>query len=285
MGARVTLIEKSERLGGTLRFAGLAYEPNERILNWLKREVEEADIDVRLSTDATPDLIKSLAPAHVIVATGALRGMPDIPGGDLPHVFSGDDMRKMMFGETSPELARKTSLFTRLATKVGAATGASANLDLVRKATHAWMPLGDRVVIIGGELVGIELAEFLHERGRNVTVIDDAPRFGKGLTLVRRMRILAELAEHGVALKPGARDIAITADAVTYADATGQHAVAADTVIIAKGATGDLTLAHALKAAGLAVSAIGDAGGVGYIEGAMRGAADAVAVLTSVRTK
>ena len=281
-GHRVTLIERAERLGGTLRFAGLAYEPNERIFDWLRREVEMSGAAVRLGTEATPELLHELGPDHVIVATGAVRGMPAIPGGDLPHVFSGEDMRAMMFGEMSEPLKRKTSLFTRLATKVGAATGATANLDLVRKATHAWMPLGARIVIIGGELVGIELAEFLHERGRKVTVIDDAPRFGKGLTLVRRMRILAELAEHGVALVPGATDIAIQRDAVTYTDASGatQH-VPANHVIVAKGASGDLALADALRAAGFRVHAIGDATGVGYIEGAMRGAADAVAAIVA----
>ena len=281
-GHKVTLIERSERLGGTLRFAGLAYEPNERVLDWLRREVEISCADVRLGTEATPELLRGLAPDHVIVATGALHRIPDIPGNDLPHVFSGDDMRAMMFGESSEGLKRKTSLFTRLATKVGAATGATANLELVRKATRAWMPLGARIVIVGGELVGIELAEFLHERGRKVTVIDDAPRFGKGLTLVRRMRILSELAEHGVALVPGAAGIAITRDAVTYADAAGQaHSVPADHVIAAKGASGDLALADALRAAGFRVHAIGDAAGVGYIEGAMRGAADAVAAIVA----
>ena len=281
-GHRVTLIERAERLGGTLRFASLAYEPNERVLDWLRREVEMSGADVKLGTEATPDLLRELAPDHIIVATGAQRGMPDIPGHDLPHVFSGDDMRAMMFGETSEALKRKTSLFTRLATKVGAATGASANLDLVRKATHAWMPLGARIVIVGGELVGIELAEFLHERGRQVTVIDDAPRFGKGLTLVRRMRILSELAEHCVALVPGAADIVITRGAVTYTDAAGQaQSVPADHVIVAKGARGDLALADALRAAGFTVHAIGDATGVGYIEGAMRGAADAVAAIVA----
>jgi len=276
-GWKVTLIERAERLGGTVRFAGLAYEPNERLLDWLTREVEESGADVRLGTEASPDLIASLKPDHVIVATGALRGMPEIPGNDLPHVFSGDDMRKMMFGETSDALKRKTSLFTRLATRVGAATGATANLDLVRKATHAWMPLGSRVAIIGGELVGIELAEFLHERGRSVTVIEPAPRLGKGLTLVRRMRILSELAEHGVDLRGGAQDIAIGKDAVTFTDQSGNaQSVPADTVIVAMGATGDLSLADSLRAAGHAVTAIGDAGGVGYIEGAMRGAYEAV---------
>ena len=279
-GHRVTLIERSPRLGGTVRFAGLAYEPNERLLNWLVREVEGSGADIRLNTAATPELVKGLQPDHVIVATGALRGMPDIPGNDLPHVFSGDDLRKLMFGETSPDLKRKTGLFTRLATKVGAATGATANLDIVRKATHAWMPLGKRVVIIGGELVGIELAEFLHERGREVTVIEDAPRLGKGLTLVRRMRILSELAEHGVDLCGGASAIAIGPDAVTFTAQDGtERSVPADTVIVAKGASGDLSLADSLRAEGLPVTAIGDANGVGYIEGATRAAFEAVQAL------
>lgn len=277
LGHKVTLIERSDRLGGTLRFASLAYEANERLLNWLRQEVEESTADIRLGTEATPELLRSLGVDAVIVATGAIRGMPEIPGGDLPHVFSGDDMRRMMLGESSDELKRKTGLFTRIATKVGAATGATANLALVRKATHAWMPLGDNIAIIGGELVGIELAEFLHERGRKVQVIEEAPRLGKGLTLVRRMRILSELTEHGVGLHGGATAIAIGKDGVTFTDAEGQvRTVPADNVIVAKGAEGDLTLADNLKAAGFTIHAIGDATGVGYIEGAMAGALAAV---------
>ena len=158
-------------------------------------------MQVRLDTVATPELLKSLAPDDVVVATGALRSMPPIPGGDLPHVFSGDDMRKMMLGESSDSLQQKTSLLTRIATKAGAATGLTANLDFVRKATHAWMPLGKNVVIVGGELVGLELAEFLTERGRKVTVVDEVPRLGAGLTLVRRSASV-ELLLEGLELRP-----------------------------------------------------------------------------------
>lgn len=282
LGHKVTLIEKSDRLGGTLRFASLAYEPNERILEWLRREVREAGIDIRLSTIATPELLREIGADHVIAATGAVRSMPDIAGGNQKHVYSGDDMRRMMLGESSEELNRKTGLFTRLATKVGAATGASANLALVRKATRTWMPLADEVAIIGGELVGLELAEFLCERGRTVNVIDDVPRFGKGLTLVRRMRLLAELAEHGVGLHPGASDIAINGDTVTFTDAKGElRSVPAGNVIVAKGAEGDLSLAETLRAAGFSVQAIGDANGVGYIEGAIHSARAAVRSLAA----
>lgn len=284
LGHKVTLIEKGERLGGTLRFAALAYEPNERLLNWLIREVEDSGADIRLGTEASPALLASLAPDEVIVATGAIRAMPDIPGNEHDHVLSGDDLRGMMFGETSEAIKRKTSLFTRLATKVGAATGASANIDLVRKATHAWMPLGDRVVIVGGELVGLELAEFLTERGRKVTVVDEAEKFGAGLTVLRRMRLIPELEEHGVRLAQAARNVAIGKDAVTWTDAEGAAQQApCDTVIVAKGARGDTRLADELRAAGHHVHVIGDAIGVGYIEGAIWGAANAVREIAGER--
>jgi len=278
VGDEVILFEKSDQLGGTLRFAGLAYEPNERLLDWLRRQVEGSRVDVRLGTEATPETVAALKPDLVLVATGAVRDMPPIPGNDLPHVYSGDDMRAMMLGESSRDLRRKTSWTTRLATKVGALTGATANLDLVRRATHAWMPLGRNIVVIGGELVGVELAEFLMERGRTVTIVGEAPRFGGGLLLVRRMRLLAELKEHGVAMFPATRDIAIGPEAVTFSDADGavRH-VAADHVIVATGARGDTKLADALAAEGLKVRAYGDATGVTYIEGAIRGASEAVA--------
>ncbi|MEY4952878.1 MAG: hypothetical protein RL299_1302 [Pseudomonadota bacterium] len=277
LGHKPILIERSERLGGTLRFASLAYPANQRLLDWLQAELAELRVEVRLSTEATPELLRQLGVEEVVVASGAVRGMPEIPGNDQPHVYSGDDMRQLMMGESSDALKRKTGLFTRLATKVGAMTGATANLELVRKATHAWMPIGDNVAIIGGELVGLELAEFLSERGRKVAVIEAAPRLGKGLQLVRRMRILAELAEHGVGLHGGASEVSIGATSVSFKDAKGvTQSVPADTVIVAQGAEGDLTLADSFKAAGFTVHTIGDANGVGYINEAMHGAAQAV---------
>jgi hypothetical protein len=52
-------------------------------------------------------------------------------------------------------------------------------------------------------------------------------------------------------------------------------------VIVAKGAEGDMRLGEALKAAGHKVQIIGDATGIGYIEGAMRGAFEACAAITA----
>lgn len=279
-GHEVTLIEKGGQLGGTLRFASLAYAANEPLLDWLRAQVEASDIDVRLDTVATPELLASLAPDDVVVATGAIRNLPEVSGADLPHVLSGDDLRDMMLGANSDALKQKTSFMTRIATRAGAATGLTANLGFVRKATHAWMPLGNNVVIVGGELVGLELAEFLSERGRKVTVVDEVPRFGAGITLVRRLRLLAELREHGLGLYPGSKDIRIEPEQVCFTDSSGEtHTVPSDHVIVAKGAIGDSKQAEAFRHAGLRVHEIGDGTGVGYIEGAMRDAmevADAI---------
>lgn len=273
-GHRVTLLERSDRLGGTLQFASIAYDPNERILNWLKRQVTSAGIDIRLNTEATPELLRELGADEVVVATGAIRAMPPIPGADRPNVLSGDDMRHLVLGDELDSIKGKTSLATRLAMKAGAVTGATKSPALIREASKAWMPLGDRIVIIGGELVGLELAEFLAHRGRSVTVIDENKKLGAGIMIVRRWRALAELRELGVGLHTGARDIAIGDNKVTYVNENGQaRTVAADHVIVAKGAVGNPTLADRLRGSGFSVHTVGDVNGVGYIHGAIGAAA------------
>lgn len=280
-GHKVTLLERTGRLGGTLQVAALPYEPNERLLDWLRRRITASTVEVRLDTPATPALVAGLAPDAVLVATGARREMPPIPGADRPNVFSGDDMRRLLTGEPAPNGTHKLPLYARLASRLGAAFGLTSNPAFVRRFTHRWMPLGNRIVIVGGELVGLELAEFLLERGRAVTVLEESPRLGHGLTLVRRMRLLAELAEHGAALHAGIRDLRIDASAVRCVDAAGTELVVpADHVIVAQGAGANPGVADELRKAGYSVHAFGDCTGVGYIEGAIRGAADTVAALT-----
>lgn len=280
-GHRVSLLEASARLGGTLQFASIPYEPNQRLLKWLRQQVAQSSVEVKLNTVATPELLHTLQVDEVVVATGATRSMPDIPGNTQDFVFSGDEMRALMMGEHHPELQRKTTAFTRAIVGLGTASGATAIPAVVRLASKAWMPLGQRVTIIGGELVGLELAEYLAERGRRVTVVEPSGRAGRGLFLVRRMRLLDELRHHlGVSINVDATDIRIEDHSVAYTNARGQQRrVAADHVIVAQGATGNTALAETLSAAGFTVHTIGDCTGVGYIEGAMEDAAQLAARL------
>lgn len=274
-GHHVTLLESGKRLGGTLQFASIAYPPNGRLLDWLRLQIKQSTVTVELNTVATVERLQQLGVDEVIVATGARRDMPDIQGSDQAFVFSGDEMRAMVTSTHHPELHRKTSAFTRLMTAAGAKTGITSSPSLVRLASRLYLPLGKNITIIGAELVGLELAEFLAERGRNITVIDGASRAGKGLYLVRRMRILDELRHLGVVIITNASDIAIGKQEINYTNYRGQRrSFIADNVIVAQGASGDSRLADTLTQAGFSTHCIGDSTGVTYIEGAMESAAE-----------
>jgi NADPH-dependent 2,4-dienoyl-CoA reductase/sulfur reductase-like enzyme len=96
----------------------------------------------------------------------------------------------------------------------------------------------------------------------------------------RRWRALYELREHGVELVSSARVLRIDERALTL-QREGEQArsVPADAVILATGVRGDTRLADALRAQGREVHVVGDCGGVGYIEGAIRDAHRVAAAL------
>jgi pyruvate/2-oxoglutarate dehydrogenase complex dihydrolipoamide dehydrogenase (E3) component len=137
------------------------------------------------------------------------------------------------------------------------------------------MPLGRQVVMIGGGLVAVELAEFLAERGRQVTVLEEGDVIGQGLMLVRRWRNLADCRDKGVEFLTRTRVVNITKQTLTYCNANQQErTIDADQVIITSGAEGDLGLADRLRSDGLTVHSIGDCNGVTYIDGAIHAGFD-----------
>ncbi|MBY0401933.1 FAD-dependent oxidoreductase, partial [Myxococcota bacterium] len=275
-GHDVVLCEKSGQLGGTLRFASLVYEPNERLLDWLEGQVKKLEV--------TAELIRQLGVDEVLVAAGATREKPAIPGVDGEHVFDGDDLRALLTGQGDGRAAKKLSLMGRIAVRAGRATGITGRPALLREASKAWMPLGKEVVVIGGGLVGLELAEFLAERGRKVVVLEAGPKLGLELAHPRRWRVLHELRELGVELVTNAFVREIGEHEVAYeirsSPSEGRLASApADNVILAVGLGANPAIAARLKEAGVPIREIGDVTGVGYLEGAMRDGFEAALAL------
>jgi len=279
-GHDVTLCEKSTQLGGTLRFASLVYEPNERLLRWLVRQVEQSDATVRLETEATPELVRDLAPDVVLVAAGSSKHKPAIPGVDLDHVFDGEDLRALLTGEDAGDAARKLSLVGRVAVRAGRAIGVTSDPGRLREASKAYMPVGDRIVILGGGLVGCELAEFLHERGRDVVVLEEGSHLATAMAHPRRWRVLYDLREAGVELITNAAIEEITSAAVRYRVGEADAVQApADTVIIATGLEANPAAVERFEGLAARVEAIGDCTGVSYLEGAIHEGFQAAASL------
>lgn len=156
-GHRVTLVEAGDRLGGTAWFSQITTPANGPFVNWLASEVDRLGVQVRLRERATVATLAALRPDAVVVATGASRRLPDVPGADLPHVETGDDLRALLTGEPRPSVPR----WQRAALRIGRRLHITTDAARVRALSKRWMPIGRTVVVIGGGLVGLELAELL----------------------------------------------------------------------------------------------------------------------------
>lgn len=265
-GHRVTIVDKSDRLGGTMWFSTMTTPDNERLLRWLKAEIKRLRIAVRLNTVATPELIRELKADHVIVATGGVRPKPSIPGGDLPNVQTGDTMRAMMLGTATAEEA---GFFLATVGKLGRFSGLTKSPTIVREATKIFLPVGKHVTVIGGSLVGLELSEFLAERGKKVTLLHEEQQLGLPLAMPRRWTAVKDAAHHGVDIHRNVTVTRITKDSVEYTEGDEKRMARADMVVYTEGTTSAAPLADELRAAGVSVDVVGDAGEVNYIHGAI----------------
>ena len=152
----------------------------------------------------------------------------------------------------------------------------------MRAATRQWLPLGRRVVIVGGDLVAVELAEFLADRGRLVALLaaDDtiAPEVGGK----RRTEHMHRLDRFGVTVHVTSEVERIVEDGIWFSPRGARsRRLPADSVVLAGALEPDLRLHDDLVAhlPGTPVTAIGDCTGLGLIRKATEDAARVVAGL------
>lgn len=268
-GHRVTVLDKSDRLGGTLWFSGLTTPDNQRLLKWLTVQVERLGIDIRLNSEATVSSIRALNPDAVVVATGAVRGRPAVPGGDLPHVHTGDTLRALLTG--SGDVAQVSPLLRTIA-KLGKLSGITKSAAAIRAVTRRYLPIGKNVVVIGGSLVGLELAEFLAERRRNVTLLEEGRQLGVPMAMPRRWTAVRHAGAAGVQLHRGATVLRITETHVEFRVGDRVSATPAEMVVVAADVSARAPLAEALVGTVPEIHVVGDAAQVDYIQGAIHSA-------------
>jgi 2,4-dienoyl-CoA reductase-like NADH-dependent reductase (Old Yellow Enzyme family)/thioredoxin reductase len=83
MGHHVTLFEKDKQLGGQLLPASLPpckSEMIEPLTFYMKRKVETLNLDIKLGTELTTQILDKEKPDILINATGVKQFIPDIPG-------------------------------------------------------------------------------------------------------------------------------------------------------------------------------------------------------------
>ncbi len=267
-GHHVTLCEKDRRLGGTLALSSLQNPPNGRLVRYLAVQLDKLDVDVRLGWEVTAERVTELRPDVMLVAVGAARSLPAIPGIKRPDVLSGDDVRALLAGgRAGPDKLSRTQ---RALLQLYRLLPGFNRPALLRMLTRLWLPLGRRVAVVGGGLVGLELAAFLSERGRAVTVLEEGAWLAPQMAIPRRWRALHELRERGATLLTSVRVEAIDDRGVQIVASNGERRIiATDHTILASGAVADSQLADALRDQPLELRAIGDCDSVRYLEGAI----------------
>ena len=133
--------------------------------------------------------------------------------------------------------------------------------------------VGQRVVIIGGELIGCETADYLADRCQQVTVMRRSEVFATNINPIARDNLLARLKMKGVALLPGVKYERISDEGIVITREWKKQTILADTIVVAAGAVPEASLLSALRVRGLTAYAIGGCVSPGKIADALRDAA------------
>ena len=250
-GHEVTLYEATSSLGGLLPMAatikGSEIEDLPGLIKWYQGQLASLGVTVKTKHAFTAADADAIKPDAIIVAVGGKDQVPDIPGITTSKIVaSGASLHKM--------LDKLLKVFST---------------ETLRKMTKLYMPLGKRVIIIGGEVQGAELAEFLALRKHEVTIVDkiDAMSFGKGLAGIKQFYLSIWLAQKGVNMIPDVKEFKeITNKGLVIVDAEGaERLIEADTVVTALPVLENTELFDSLQGKAAQVFNVGDSSGGGLI--------------------
>jgi 2,4-dienoyl-CoA reductase (NADPH2) len=209
----VTLYEQSRYLGGAVALAsmvkGFDIEELPKFLDFFRTQVKKTGVKVKLHKQFDDAALAEEKPDVLIVAAGGIPTKPDVPGYELKNVVKTADLYDL--------LKQLIWIF---------------GPQMLRKLTKLYMPVGKKVVVIGGAIQGFQLSEFLIKRGRDVTIVDEGETLGEWLVPERKTRLFYWLDKKGIVRLTGVKLVKITKEGLTIQTKEGQtRLLEADTII------------------------------------------------------
>ncbi|MDY2984992.1 MAG: FAD-dependent oxidoreductase [Synergistes jonesii] len=223
VGHKVTLIEKDNQLGGNFRLAGfpLAKGEFENYISWARVELERLGVDVLLNKTADVSMLRALNKDAIVFSTGAIPVVPPIKNIEDDKVAIAEDI---LGGKVEIKDAKD-------------------------------------FVIIGGGLVGIELATFLGFFGKNVTIVEMLPDIAQEATSAIREQTKNHFEKYNVKVMCNTKVNSIEKDSVLAEDVRYGTAIKimCDRVCLAAGYRKNTSLSDALSDICKNVYVVGDA--------------------------
>ena len=118
--------------------------------------------------------------------------------------------------------------------------------------------VGRRAIIVGGGMIGCETADFLAEKGKEVTILEMLERVGADFGRTTRWIVVGRLRNAGIRMETGADVKEITAGGVRASQGGTSQFFEGDTVVLATGLEPDKELAQELEGRVAEIHSIGD---------------------------
>lgn len=227
-GHKVTLIEKTGRLGGQWIPASVPIGKSEftSFIYWQKKMLEKLHVQVLLNTEADQERIRLYDPDTLILATGSRPFIPPVKGTDQDFVTNAHDI---LLGK--------------------------------REA-------GDHVVVVGGGLVGAETADMLGGQCSQVSIIEMLPQIMKDGEPSPAKYMKERFRANGVKIYTSTKLTEVGDHCVIAEREGESFTIEnVDTVIIAVGVRSDRSLLDHVEDLSCKIMKVGDANGVknGYL--------------------
>jgi 2,4-dienoyl-CoA reductase (NADPH2) len=247
-GHDVLLAEKGKFLGGQLILNESIPGRKEMVTaaKDLASNLRALPVKIFLSTEADASFIKQVVPDVVILATGAVPLLPDIPGIRADKAVLARDL-----------LSGKAGTGKHVVVIGGNAVGLETALYLASQGTISAEVLH---FLVTNKAESMDTIETLLNKGnKEVRVVEMMKKAGQDIGSSTRWTVMAELHRLGVEILTGTRAVEITAEGVMVEKEENRHFLPADTVVIATGSASENRLAVELKPLVPEILVVGDA--------------------------
>ena len=202
-GHDVTLYESGGYLGGAVALAsmvkGFEIEELPKFLKFFRTQVKKNGVKVKMRKLFDDAALAEEKPDVLVVAAGGVPTKPNVPGYELKNVVKTDELYgllKFMIALVGPQMLRKLTRF--------------------------WMPVGKKVVVVGGAIQGCQLTEFLTKRGRRVTIVEEGEELGQWLVPERKTRLFYWFDKKAIERLTGVKLLKFSKEGVTIETKDGK---------------------------------------------------------------
>jgi 2,4-dienoyl-CoA reductase (NADPH2) len=227
-GHDVTLCDQNHRLGGALLLASVANRRLGPVLRYMQREVRRLPIDVKLGTRVTVQWIERMRPDTVVLALGGTPSPLNTNVVNSQIILDRTDVQAILTGHAIQGGGLRLRTLSFLS---GLMVRYLYNPRLIRWLLRFGFPFGKRVVILGGDFAGCELADTLTDRGKQAAIIEASDRIGSDIEITHRWVLLKKLREAGVRMVTGAKVTDVVDRGVKIEKSSLSELVEADTVV------------------------------------------------------